>query len=215
LTTTLLRGVLLKSFETAFFEGVISLISTVATTITVLRLWDALELRLGGLVLLVVHAAVQVGSSELLPLAVVNLELPRGLTIAAAFRSVDLKDMHTTVELGVEIEDLGFTTGPDILGVFLHDCTVHHGHSTLTEVGWSLEVVMSTVVAHWEGDLKHETDVLVDTVADHFVRDLDQVVNVLLTVALVRFSGHSRLKFVKVVHRSGARVLLSLDVDGR
>jgi hypothetical protein len=104
---------------------------------------------------------IEVSLGEVHPFAIVNLELPPGGTVTAAFGTFDLENVHSAVKGHTEIKSGRFTILPNIFLILLHDFSVHEGHASESKVGWDSKFPGKFVSADWEHDTVVETDISV------------------------------------------------------
>jgi hypothetical protein len=145
---------------------------------------------------------VKVTDGEVEPFTSIDVEVPSSGTVTTAFGTIDFKSMHTGVKGDGEIENSGFSTGPDILLIDLHGFSIHHGETTMSEVIRKLEGIFHTVLSNVECHLVVKTDVLasLSTTKSSVAHVIHVGDAVLLTESFGRWLGHGSLESSQVIH---------------
>jgi hypothetical protein len=210
---------MLKLIRTIFAVVLAITEVSLVDALTVLALELVFLSAFGLNILILGEALVEVVGSESQPLGFTNGELPGSSTVAASLGTVEFEDVVTSVEGDAEVELLRFTTLPDAGLGGSNDLAVHHGDSSTAKVNWDLEFIIQTVIAHWEGDSVIESNIVLDTLAQGLVANLQHVVDLSLTVSFSRWFGHlllelSDLDNSRVLELSGLNPDLSFSQGG-
>jgi hypothetical protein len=137
----------------------------------------------------VVLWSIKVSRSEVHPIGTVDSEFPSGSGIAAFLDSSNNEGVFTLAQLSLERKSSVLWQGR--LDLF-HHLLIHDSESTISEVGWQLEIVDQLVVLDVELNNNEESNVLVHLgVAKFLVADLSHGVDELtVAISFLGFLGH-------------------------
>jgi len=146
---------------------------------------------------------IKVLGCEVHPFSIIDLELPRGHTIAAKIATHNLKDVVALTENNLEVELSIFSTAPDTLLLRFDHLIIHLDDTSKTEVSWKLEGELSVALAHWELDTVVVSNVLFRSLAKSLITYSLHVFNISLTVAFSRLLDNLFFELVDHSHDSG------------
>jgi hypothetical protein len=124
--------------------------------------------------------------------------------------------MISIFESSAEVKQFGieFTMLPDVILGLSHNLTIEHRETSVVQVSWDMETVLSTIDTNWEVDLEVESDRFLGSLSatEFSIAHLVHVVDVLFTVALTRLLVQLSEEVVHVINRFLVK-LDSLDED--
>jgi hypothetical protein len=134
------------------------------------------------------------------PLGIFSSKGPAKGAVTTLLGSPNFKKMVSLCQCGVEVQQGGFTSVPDVLFLLNDDLSIKFDQTAFTEIGWQSEEVLDSIGGNWESGSEVVSNVSSRSTTNSLVRFADHMVKHFGAVTLSRFLAHSALEFIVVVH---------------